>query len=281
MPEPIVEEAAKPESAAAAPETAKPAAEAAKPETAKAAEPVKAAEPAKGPVSTVKQTSIISDAGKAAAPADKGAAETPEAKAAAEALAKTEAENKRLLEADDKTLSPEDLAKKQELLKAQADAKAKGVPEKYEIKAPEGMTIDETIMKEFTPIAKELGLSNEGVQKLVDFEAKRLSAAQTASEAAQKQSFETFRETTRNEAVEFFGSKLADELPYVAKGRDNFADDEVMQLLEATGLSNHKAFIKMFAKMGRTVSEDKLADGKASGAEDTRTPGQIIYAKDK
>lgn len=252
-----------------------------------AAEPAKPAEPAKAPspVSTTKP-SIISDAGK---PATEGKpavpakeAETPEAKAAREA---TETENKRIMEADEKTLSPEELTKKAELVKAAEDAKkaadAKTVPDKYDIKVPDGMTIDEAVLAEFTPIAKELGLTNEAVQKLADFQAKQISKITTAAQAAQKQAFESFIETTTKESVDFFGAKLDGMLPYVAKGRDQFANEGVMAKLEATGLSNDKDFILMFDKMGRTVSEHKLVEGKPVAASDQRTPGSIMYAKDK
>lgn len=228
------------------------------------------------PAVEVKPSSIISDAGKVVTPAAK-VEESPEAKAAAELIAKTEAENKRLIEADDKTLTAEELAKKQELVKAQDEAKAKTVPDKYEIKAPEGMTLDEAVLEKFTPIAKELGLTNDQVQKLANFQAEQIKTAQTT----QQSNFDAFVERTKTEAVEFFGSKLAAELPYVAKGRDTFADAEVMDILDTTGFSNHKAFIAMFAKMGRAVSEDKLVEGKPAVPADTRSDGQIMYAKDK
>lgn len=216
--------------------------------------PVETKTESKSPVSTTKTTSIISDAGK-----------TPATDASKD--------GKSILDgakAEGTEVAKEGEAKKE----GEAD---KTVPEKYDIKAPEGMTLDEKVLEEFTPIAKELGLSNEQVQKLADFEAQRTVKAQQA----QTDGFNKFVEDTKAESIKFFGPKLEAELPFVAKGRDNFADAEVMDLLERTGLSNHKAVIKMFAKMGRAVSEDKLVEGKNITQEDTRTPGQIIYAKDK
>ena len=209
-------------------------------------------EPAKAPspVSTTKP-SIISDAGKppaTAASTDKSIIDG----------AKTEGE---------------EVAKKE----GEADPSKPAIPEKYEIIAPEGMTLDEAKIAEFTPIAKELGLTNEGVQKLVDYQAKQIEK----NVSAQAQAFEDFKSNTRNEAVEFFGPKLAGELPYVAKARDSFFSKETVELLEAAGLTNHKSVISDFAKIGRAFSEDKLVEGKTVTPEDTRSAGQIIYAKNK
>lgn len=212
-------------------------------------QPTPAAQPA-SPVSTVKPASILSDAGK-----------TPAADASK----------------DGKSILDGAKAEGQDPAKTDApQAEKPAVPEKYEIKAPEGMTIDESILEKFTPIAKELGLSNEQVQKLAEFQATQITEAQKAQES----NFTKFVDDTKAESIKFFGDKLQAELPYIAKGRDAFASSEVMDLLEKTGLSNHKAVLSMFAKLGRTVSEDKLVDGKGKLPQNTKTDGQIIYGPD-
>lgn len=212
-----------------------------------------AAQPAAGtegkpasPVSTTKPTpSILSDAGKPATDAaggDKSILDSAKA------------------EGDDKAKA-DDAAKPVE----------KTVPEKYEIKAPEGIPLDQAAIEAFTPLAKELKLSNEEFQKLVDYRAKEVKAATDK----QAQDFDKFRADTKAETLKEFGPKLQEELPYVAKARDQFADSEVMQLLDDTGLSSHKAFIRMFGKIGRAVSEDKRVDGRTTPAG--LSDGQIMF----
>lgn len=246
MEEVVTAPAAEQTPAAAAPATS--AAEV-KPAAAVTPEPVKAAvEPAKGPVS-IKKPSILSDAGKTPTP------EAGEVKTGTEVVKEGAKEGE---------------------TKPEGEPVKPTVPEKYEIKAPEGMTLDEGSLAEFTPIAKELGLTNEQVQKLADFQAKQIQTAETN----QKQAFDSFVDQTIKDTKDFFGSKLSAELPFVAKGRDQFADADVIGLLEASGLANHKAFIQMFAKMGRSISEHKVVEGKTAVAAETRTDGQIIYAKD-
>lgn len=224
------------------------------PVTPVAAEPAKAA-----PDSPVKlksevvvpKPSILSDAGKTPTPV------TDATKTGAEAGKEGEAK-------------PAEAPKEGEPAKAT-------VPEKYEIKAPDGITLDEAVLAEFTPIAKELGLTNEQVQKLADFQANQIKNAQSF----QKQEFDKFVDATRKETTDYFGSKLSAELPYIAKGRDNFANEGVLSKLESCGLASDKDFMLMFSKMGRSVSEQKLVDGKVDSPTDTRTDGQVIYAKPK
>ena len=95
-------------------------------------------------------------------------------------------DEKRILEAKDEDLSVDERAKKVELVKAQeatkladaAKAAAAAVPEKYEIKPPEGMQLDQAMMEKAAPLFKELKLSNEGAQKLANFYAATLGEIQ-------------------------------------------------------------------------------------------------------
>lgn len=236
--------------AAAAPATdAKPAADA-KPASDAKADDGKA----KSPVSTQKPASLISDAGKAQPNAD----------------------DKKGADASD---GKKDDANKDGKKDGEA---AKGtVPEKYDIKVAEGITLDPADVEEFTPIAKKYGLTNEAVQEIVDFETKRIAKHTQNAIATQDTDFNNFKQKNHDDTVAFYGNKLEGELKFVAKGRDTFADAEVMELLDGAGIGSHKAIVAMFAKMGRTVSEDKLVDGKRDTGKDQRTPGSIIYAKDK
>lgn len=133
-----------------------------------------------------------------------------------------------------------------------------GAPEKYEIKAPEGVTIDQAAVEKFTPLAKELGLSNEAAQKLVNFQSQMVQE----QVRAQEQAYNKFLEDTANETRAAYGNKLGDALVYVAKARDMFASPTLMEKLNASGLANDKDVIQLFEKLGRQISEDKHIEGQ-------------------
>lgn len=197
-----------------------------------------------------------------------------------------EAENKRLLEADETTLSEEDKGKRIILVKAQedkklletpddqlsedqkvrkteivkvqeAEAKAKQVPEKYEFKMPEGITLDQALVDKFSPVFKELKVSQEGAQKLVDIYIEN----QKAVADAQAANFKQFLKESYDETVKELGATYKEQLAYVAKVRDRFLSEETQEMLDASGLSNNKAFILDLIKLGKLISEDKLPPG--------------------
>ena len=60
------------------------------------------------------------------------------------------------------------------------DKKPDGAPEKYEFKPAEGQELDETALKEFEPIARELNLNQEQAQKFVDLYASKICLLYTS-----------------------------------------------------------------------------------------------------
>ncbi|WP_209021633.1 hypothetical protein, partial [Helcococcus ovis] len=68
------------------------------------------------------------------------------------------------------------------------DEKTEGAPEKYDFKAAEGVDLDTEALKDFEPVARDLNLTNEQAQKLVDAYPKILAGVQQRqAEAWQKQ----------------------------------------------------------------------------------------------
>jgi len=194
--------------------------------------------------------------------------------AAKEAKAITDAENKRLLDAKEGTLNDADKLKKAELIKANAAAEAaKGAPEKYEFKVPEGFTLDQALVDQFTPIAKELNLSQDKAQKLVDM----YSGIVKAKSEAQETSFNTFVEGLKTETVKELGANYKQELAFAAKSRDRFCSPELVEKLNESGLSNDKDMVKLFITMGRAISEDKPPEGLPGAGGQPKTPGEILF----
>lgn len=213
-------------------------------------------------------------AGAAAAPAGDKESGSLMDDAAKEAKATQDAENKRLLEAKDEDLNEADKTKKAELIKANKAAEAaKGAPEKYEFKAPEGFKLDmEKVEKTFIPIAKELNLTQEGAQKLVDMYAGIVKQSNEAQVAA----YTKFVEDMKAETIKELGANYKQELAFAAKSRDRFASPELIQKLNDSGLANDKDMVKLFIAMGKAISEDKPPEGK-SATGDKKSPGSVLF----
>lgn len=183
-------------------------------------------------------------------------------------------DDKRLLETPDDQLSAEDKPKKAELIKAnEAKAKAGEVPEKYEFKMPEGITLDQAKVDKFSPVFKEIKLSQGDAQKLVDM----YTEDKKADADAQATTFKQFLKDSYDETVKALGANYKEELAFVAKVRDRFLSDETQEMLDASGLSNNKAFIFDLIKLGKLISEDKAPPGTAESPAGEKSAAETMY----
>lgn len=166
---------------------------------------------------------------------------------------------------------------------ASTDAKGDGssatqnvVPEKYEFKAPEGVTFDGELVGEFEGIAKELGLSQANAQKVTDIGAKMAQKFQSKqAEAMQQLSTEWVAAATSDK--EFGGEKLNENLAVAQKALTTFGTPELRGLLEQSGFGNNPEVIRFMYRAGMAISEDKLVTGGARSATSGQTQAQRLF----
>lgn len=176
---------------------------------------------------------------------------------------------------------PADPAKEPEVDKAGEKDKAKEpekkdekpvVPEKYEFKAPEGVEqLDPQALAVFEPIAKELGLSQEQAQKLVDIYPQ---IQQQQAEAWSKQVTDWGDQVKADK--EIGGDKLTASVGQAQKALDQFGTPALRDYLESSGLGNHPELVRAFAKVGKMMSEDKIILPNQGGQ---RSAADILYGK--
>ena len=140
---------------------------------------------------------------------------------------------------------------------AKPDAIPPTAPEKYELKAPEGMEIDSKLLEAVSPIFKKGGLTQEVAQELADVYASHAKAAEEAKTQAHNATVESWKQET----IKALGADHAEQLAFAAKTRDRFLSKETNELLETTGLGNHPKIVSDFIKLGKSISEGRLVDG--------------------
>lgn len=189
------------------------------------------------------------------------------------ATLETAKENKRLLDTPDDKLSEEDKPKKAELIKTnKAAEEGNKVPEKYEFKMPEGVTLDQAMVDKITPVLKGMKANQADAQKLIDFHLEQINNAQTVKDDA----FKKYVKDSYDETIKALGSDYKKQLAFVAKVRDKFLSKETQELLESSGLSNVKPFVLDLIKIGQLVSEDTVVEGTPGGG-DNKSPAQKMY----
>ncbi len=172
------------------------------------------------------------------------------------------AADKKLMETEDKDLKPEELAKKQELIKAKQEADSKVVPEKYEFKVPEGMTLDTALVDKLTPVLKELGISQSAAQKLMDAYAPHIAEQFKAQQKSLDDGWNKIKSDWKNETTKLLGAEPAKELAHAAKFINKFGTPELRQMLNDTGVGNHPEMVKIMIAAGKAISEDAMPSGK-------------------
>lgn len=166
------------------------------------------------------------------------------------------------------------------------EPKPLNAPEKYELEMPEGAKMTPEAQIAFEAIARKLDLSNDAAQELVKF-APEISKMQTQQliEIADTTATKWHEQTRLDKELGGGGDKAAYDatMVLVARTRDAFGSPELGNLLQrfdkdknpnGTGLGNHPEIIRLFARIGKSISEDnKLVAGGAapqthSGAAD-------------
>lgn len=134
-----------------------------------------------------------------------------------------------------------------------------------QLKAPEGAVLDETQLGNYKKLAQEMGLNLSHAQKLLDFEAQRLTQQQAQAAAVWKQ-----------QTQEKYGAQLTETVATAARAVEKLGGDELRQLLDQTGLGNHPILVEAFYKAGALLKEDVSVPSNAAAAGD-KTFTEALY----
>lgn len=138
---------------------------------------------------------------------------------------------------------------------AEAEPKSE-VPEAYDLKAPEGTTLDPDVLAVYAPVFKEAGLTNEVAQKLMDVHIEQQQKALVAQHS-------TWVSTVKSDP-EIGGKQFDTTVKHAQAALARFGSPELKSILETTGLGSHPELVRVFAKIGAAQGEDVIVTGSAS-----------------
>lgn len=144
---------------------------------------------------------------------------------------------------------------------------------------PEGVEVDSALLTEATPLFKELGLTQDQAQKLVDFQAKQAKAGSESQVDAFNQLMNDWQEQSKNDK-EFGGDKFEENVGIARSAIDKFGTPELKQLLEEHGVGNHPEVIRFMVKVGKLTSED-VPGGTNSPTTKAQDRVSLLYPNDK
>ena len=143
----------------------------------------------------------------------------------------------------------------------QTPAPKEGAPEVYEFKAAEGQTFDPEFLKGYSEVARELNLTQEAAQTMID-KVGPVLAQQQAAQIAQVRN--DWAEASKVDA-EFGGTKFNENLAIAKQSIDKFATPEFKQMLDDTGLGNHPEWIRYCYRVSKAFSPDNFEGGHKEG----------------
>lgn len=164
-----------------------------------------------------------------------------------------------------------------EIVTPEVKVEVEKAPDEYtDFTLPEGMALDEDLVKEFKPLAKELGLSQDKAQKLVDLQTKTMEKIGKATQAAWENTLTEWRKASETDA-EFGGTALKENIVFAKTAIDKFGNDKLREALDVTGVGNHPEFVRFMVKVGKAVSEDKVRVGNSADTSVYRDPAKLLY----
>jgi hypothetical protein len=154
------------------------------------------------------------------------------------------------------------------------------VPEKYELKLPEGSLLSAEHVTALETQAKNLGLSNVQAQAMIDRESNLLAVHQDRQVAEFKAKSAQWVEDVKTDK-ELGGAQVKENVELSHRALEKFADPEFVKMLDDTGLGNHPGLLKTFHRIAKAMKEDSVIIPRGQGAGAKPLAQDILYGQNK
>jgi hypothetical protein len=141
---------------------------------------------------------------------------------------------------------------------------------KYELKAPEGASMDASALEGYVSFAKENGLTPAQAQKLLD---RDVAAKKQADDAMWEQVRKTDADNLKGIQTAW-GDKFGENAEKVKRAFDYVdPDGSLRKDMERVGVAHHRPLVEAFLKVGELLANDSLRTPSIAGpaAKDNRT----------
>lgn len=140
-----------------------------------------------------------------------------------------------------------------------------------DVELPNGVSVPEQSLEEYRNTAHKLGLTKAQANELYKWHTESLGrTVGDVKRAVERQKSDAER-TLREE----WGGEYDQNMELATRALRQFADDDFVQFVKTTGLGNHPAMSKVFAKIGSAIGEGSSprGDGGPPAPTPQRYPG--------
>lgn len=169
---------------------------------------------------------------------------------------------------DTKAESDDKDAQAGDLLSDDEGASVEGVPDQYTFDAPEGIEVDQERLDQFSEYARDISLSQDQYQKLLELDLQRTQEATDAAVNEWNTRVENWKQASRTDQ-EIGGEDFSASQALAKNSLQQFADDDFKALLKSPSgdnpnglaLSNHPAMLRFLTRVGKVLAEPALLEG--------------------
>jgi len=145
-----------------------------------------------------------------------------------------------------------------------AEATKPEEPEEYELSAPDGYPMGESELKQLNAMCKEAKLSKAQGEAVLKY----LHGNYTTWQEGQAAQLKKWVEEAKADK-EFGGDHFDENVADARKGLATFdTDGSIRKMLEETGYGSNPAVLKIFARVGKALGEDRLVGAGGKNTQD-------------
>lgn len=145
---------------------------------------------------------------------------------------------------------------------------------------PEGSKVTQERADKLVSDAKENNLPPDVAQKMIANEHEALAQAEDVQRQALLDQRVEWVDTLKNDPA-WGGEKWNETVEMAKRGLEVHGDDDIKKFLGASGLGDHFAVIKLFARLGKMAADDTLVRSGVTVKATERSTADILYGDKK
>lgn len=157
------------------------------------------------------------------------------------------------------------------------------VPEKYELKLPEGSLLTDQDLEQLSVHAKEKKLTQAQAEEVLAERHAAVSAFAERHQAQQQAEVQTKAKAWKEEIEtdkEIGGTNLEQSNAYVTAAVKRFAPPDLQQIMSTSDIGKHPGLFRMLRSIGKAMADDDFVqDGPAPAGEKSLT--ELFYGPNK
>jgi len=153
--------------------------------------------------------------------------------------------------------------------------KTRVVPEKYDLKLPEGSLLKPESIESVSKFSKEKGLTQEEAQSVLERENTVITAYVEGLEKLMKEESDKWVQEIQNDK-ELGGDNLTKTSEISKRVLEKYGPELIKELERPPHLGNHPAFVRFMNRLGKAMESGEFVKGESKPGE-VKSAAEVLY----